>query len=375
MDNGFYLTLMIGPAVPLPVSQDIIDALVSVEVKSDTDKASTFQLTFTLSTRSPLQTIFLLTGGVSIPFVRVVVAITISGVTEVLIDGVMTHHQVTGSSDPGHATLTITGEDLTRIMDYFDLSGIPYPAMPDFAAALLVLAKYVPFGVIPKVIPSPLLDIALPIQQYMRQQGTDLKFLKYLAKLTGYVFYVEPGPEIGTSIAYWGPEVKVGAPQPALNMNMDAFTNVESLNFKFDTEHKIMPLISIQNDLTGFPIPIPVPDVTPYSPPLGLIPPIPKKLVKISGTANMSMLRATLIALAKIAKTSEAVTAEGTLDSVRYGRVLRPHKLVGVRGAGMAFDGLYYVRSVTHNIKRGEYKQSFTLSRNGLISTVSEVPV
>jgi hypothetical protein len=29
---------------------------------------------------------------------------------------------------------------------------------------------------------------------------------------------------------------------------------------------------------------------------------------------------------------------------------------------------------VTHNIKRGEYKQSFTLSRNGLISTFSEVP-
>lgn len=375
MDNGFYLTLMIGPVVPVSVSQEIIDALVSVEVKSETDKPSTFQLTFTLSTRSPLHTVFLITGGVSIPLVRVVVAITINGVTEVLIDGVMTHHQVTGSSDPGHATLTIIGEDLTRIMDYFDLSGIPYPAVPDFASALLVLAKYMPFGVIPEVIPSPLIDIALPIQQYMRQQGTDLKYLKYIAKLSGYVFYVEPGPEIGTSIAYWGPEIKVGVPQPALNINMDAFTNVESLNFKFDTEHKVLPLINIQNDLTGFPIPIPVPDVTPFSPPLGLIPPIPKKLVKISGTANMSMLRATLIALAKVAKTSEAVTAEGSLDSVRYGHVLRPHKLVGVRGAGTAFDGLYYVRSVTHNIKRGEYKQSFTLSRNGLISTVSEVPI
>jgi hypothetical protein len=39
----------------------------------------------------------------------------------------------------------------------------------------------------------------------------------------------------------------------------------------------------------------------------------------------------------------------------------------------MAFDGLYYVKSVTHNIKRGEYKQSFELSRNGLISTVPRV--
>ena len=45
-----------------------------------------------------------------------------------------------------------------------------------------------------------------------------------------------------------------------------------------------------------------------------------------------------------------------------------------MRGAGSAYDGLYYVKSVTHNIKRGEYKQSFTLTRNGLISTLPRVP-
>jgi len=28
---------------------------------------------------------------------------------------------------------------------------------------------------------------------------------------------------------------------------------------------------------------------------------------------------------------------------------------------------------VTHKIKRGEYKQDFTLTRNGLVSTVSTV--
>ena len=45
---------------------------------------------------------------------------------------------------------------------------------------------------------------------------------------------------------------------------------------------------------------------------------------------------------------------------------------MGVRGAGYCFDGLYYVKSVTHHIKRGEYKQNFTLTRNGLVSTVSD---
>jgi len=32
------------------------------------------------------------------------------------------------------------------------------------------------------------------------------------------------------------------------------------------------------------------------------------------------------------------------------------------------------VKSVTHTIKRGEYKQDFTLVRNGLISTTGSVP-
>jgi hypothetical protein len=47
--------------------------------------------------------------------------------------------------------------------------------------------------------------------------------------------------------------------------------------------------------------------------------------------------------------------------------------MVGVRGAGLAYDGLYYVNSVTHNLKRGEYKESFQLSRDGLISNTPKV--
>jgi hypothetical protein len=58
---------------------------------------------------------------------------------------------------------------------------------------------------------------------------------------------------------------------------------------------------------------------------------------------------------------------------LRYGRVLKARQLVGVRGAGLAFYGLYYVTSVTNAIKRGEFKQQFTLSRNGLLSTVPRV--
>jgi hypothetical protein len=69
------------------------------------------------------------------------------------------------------------------------------------------------------------------------------------------------------------------------------------------------------------------------------------------------------------------VSATGSLDVLRYGRVLKARGLVGVRGAGVAYDGLYYVQSVKSSLKRGEFKQSFTLTRNGLISITPRVPV
>ncbi len=374
-NNSIHLTLMIGPGVPLPVSQDVLDALVSVQVTTSSSDASGFQLQFTINNHSPLQTIFLLTGGSPIPLMRVIIAVTINGGTEVLMDGVMTNHELAPGADPGHSTLTVTGKDLTQVMDYIDFSGIPYPAMPNEARVLLILAKYAVMGIVPMVIPSVLIDIPIPTERIPRHKGKDLAYIKSLADEVGYVFYLNPGPTPGMSVAYWGPEIKVGQPQPALNINMDAYTNVESLTFRFNADSKSLPIVYIQNPQTKVPIPIPIPDITPLNPPLGLVPPFPKNIDPITDTAKYSPIRGAMIGLAKAAKSADGVTGTGSLDVLRYGQALKARNLVGVRGAGMAFDGLYYVNSVTHNIKRGQYKQNFTLGRNGLVSTVPNVPV
>lgn len=374
MRNGLHLTLMVGPLVPVPVPQEVLDALTGVQVVTNAgDAASGFELIFALSTNSPLHALFLVAGGQSIPLVRVIIAVTINGATEVLMDGVMTHHEVKPGTDAGQATLIVKGKDLTAVMDYVEFN-VPYPAMPGEARVGLMLAKYAMFGIIPMIIPSVLLDVPIPLEKIPGQKGTDLNYIRWLAKRVGYVFYLESGPVPGTSRAYWGPEIKVGIPQPALNVDMGAHTNVESLSISYDTESKELPVIFILNKETKAIIGIPVPDVTPLNPPLGLIPPIPKGIKPAPGMAKYSPVEALLIGLAKAAKSSDAVTASGSLDVLRYGRVLRARQLVGVRGAGLAFNGLYYVKSVTHMIKRGEYKQNFTLSRNGLISTLPTVP-
>ena len=375
MIKGITLTLMIGPAVPVPVGHDVLDALQSVTVTDGSgDTQSGFELTFAVDKRSPLTTVFLISGGASIPLMRVLLIVTISGQASALIDGVMTHHQFSPGSGGKPSTLTIQGKDLSAAMDLLEFNGLWYPAMPPFARVNLVLAKYAWLGIIPKVIPS--LDTPpLPIERVPRHQGTDLCYIRQLAAQAGYTFYFEPGTTPGTSIAYWGPEVRVGTPQPALSTDMDTHTNVESLSFQFDKEGTEIPVVFIQNRLTKAPIPIPIPSQIPFYPPLGALPPIPPKVTMLDDTAQLSAVGALVRGFAYAATHSNAVAGSGTLDVLRYGRVLKSRRLVGVRGAGLAFDGVHYVDSVTHELTRGSYKQNFTLKRSGLLPTQPTVPV
>jgi hypothetical protein len=375
LDGGVRLSLMIGPAVPVPVPREVLDAVESVSVELGSgDTQGGFEIVFRLSRRSPLHTLFLLTGGATIPIVRVVIVATVRGQAEVLMDGMMTNHEVrdTGGGEP---TLVVKGKDLTALMDWIELDGLPYPAMPPVLRALVVLAKYAAFGVIPMTIPSIIEDVPIPVESIPRHQGTDYAYLTKLAREAGYVFYLDPGPLPGTSRAYWGPEIRVGVPQPALNLNLDLpHRNVESLSFSFDKERKELPVVWIQEQYSKAPIPIPIPDISPLNPPLGVVPPLPPKITFLNENARLKPWVALLRGLAYASQHSDSVFGQGTLDVARYGRVLKSRGLVGVRGAGEAFDGLYYVSSVAHTISRGEYKQSFTLARNGLLSTLPKVP-
>jgi hypothetical protein len=377
--KGIYLTILVGPVVPVPIPKVALDALQSIQVNvyAKPKQQSGFRLEFSLYNNSPLETIFLLAGGVSmIPFMRVILIATINGIPNTLMDGVITKIDVEPNVTSSYSKLTITGVDLTAMMDFIPFDGLPYPCMPIEARVALILAKYMILGIMPIVIPTLLPDVPIPTENIPRQKGTDYKYIQQLADDCGYIFYITPGPVPGTNIAYFGPEVKIGVPQSALNVNMDAHTNVESLSFAFNSEGATLPIFFIMPDLTGLPIPIPVPlpSVSLLQPPLGVIPPIPKNFEFMNDTSNLTLAEAAMRGLSIAGRSQDAVTANGSLDVVRYGSPLSARQLVGVRGAGMAFDGLYYVTSVTHDIKAGEYKQSFTLSRNALVSITPTVP-
>jgi hypothetical protein len=377
--KGIQLSLFIGPVIPIPAPRVVLEALDSVEVTTAAGAASGFQLTFQFTSKSELNTIFLIAAGtntsLATPPLRVLLIVTLNGTPQPLFDGVMTNVEVQAGSRGSPGILTVTGEDVSKVMDMQDFSGLPFPAMPIEARVALLCAKYAAFGVIPLPIPILFPDVPIPIDRIPAQQGTDLQYIQQLADEVGYVFYIEPGPAPGTNIAYFGPEIKVGVPQPALNLDMDALTNVESLSFSFDPTKGVLPVVFIQNQLTRAPIPIPIPNLNPLQPPLGALPTPIANVVVLKDTAKLNPMQAISRGLAEAKKSQDAVTANGSLDVLRYGRVLKARGLVGVRGAGIAYDGLYYVQSVTSTLRRGEFKQSFSLTRNGLVSITPRVPV
>ena len=311
----------------------------------------------------------------AVAFIQKIIVATINATQEVMMDGVITNHQVTAGSQPGESILTMTGEDLSKVMDLVDFSGLPFPAMPSNARVVVMIAKYAMFGIIPAVVPSPYLDVVLPTAMIPAQDGTDRKYIQLLAKKAGYVFHMIPGPKLGMNKAYWGPPVYWGKEQPALNLDMDAHKNVESLNMSFNTADAAMPTVYVQNKLSKFPIPVPIPKVNPLRKPLGLVPPSITKFTPMRDTAKLPVVNALLLGIAEAAQSADAVTASGSLDVARYGRILKARALVGVRGAGDAFDGLYFVKRVTSTFKRGEFKQSFELSRNALVPINQKVAV
>ena len=377
--KGIQLTLMIGPVIPVPAPRVVMDALDQVEVRTSAGAVGGFTLTFKFHSKSDLNTIFIIAGAQNVspatPALRVMLIVTLNGTPQPLFDGVMTNVQVQPGSNGEPGTVTVTGEDLTKVMDMQDWSGLPFPAMPIEARVALLCAKYAPFGLIPLVIPALFPDVPIPVDRIPAQQGTDLAYIRQLAEQVGYVFYIEPGPTPGTNIAYFGPEFKAGIPQPALNVDMDALTNVDNLSFSFDPTKGLLPVVFIQNQMTRVPIPIPIPNINPLQPPLGVLSTPLSNITLLKDTASMNPMQAISRGLNEAKKWQDSVTATGSLDVLRYGRPLRARGLVGVRGAGLAYDGLYFVSSVKSTLKRGEFKQSFDLTRNGLISITPRVPV
>jgi hypothetical protein len=177
------------------------------------------------------------------------------------------------------------------------------------------------------------------------------------------VFYIEP-ITFGLNTAYWGPQSRIGVPQSALTLGSGPSANLKSLSFSQDALAPVSTSGTFVEPITKTAIPIPqLPSLR--IPPLALSPTQAMRKTLMRDTSNQNAGQAATSVLAAATNSPDSVKGDGEIDSVRYGKVLRARKLVGVRGAGLSYDGNYYVERVTHTITLGDYKQRFTVTREG----------
>lgn len=383
------LDLLIGSVLPRPAPLDLTQALLSAEVTQTDEGPSGFQLSFHDERRSPLGDYPLVRHPLLAAGNRVILTVTLKGTPRVLMDGFITRQELTPSGERGGTVFTVTGEDVSVKMDMFEIS-LEYPYMTDYLIANSILARYAALGLVPTVVPTPGGNIP-PGDSVPQQNQTDRSYLRQLASRHGYSFYVTPGPVPGLSFGYWGPPLRIGAPQKTLTADMGPLSNVGSVTFSYDS---LAPAFTYGMALElKVPLPILLPGSTrapalASHPPLGdLVSVLTDPLGALTNLLStnvrgnlfqhqgMDYLKALDLAQARIdISVDEVVTARGQVETARYGDALKAPGLVTMRGAGREYDGLYYVKRVSHKMvtRTGswDYKQDFMLTREGLGATV-----
>lgn len=371
------MEVAIGKNAPRPAPVLFMESLLEVEVTHGEEGGSGFQITLQggrCDSRGR-QDYPLLESGLLEPFNRVLMTVTIRSSPQILMDGIITHHQLLPDEQNQESSIVVTGEDVSVMMDMEERSA-EHSGMDEATIARRIISEsgYSQYGLVPEVSDPPVIDAPDPNERTPVQQTSDLEYLRETARRFGYVFYITPGQSSGQNIAYWGPPRREDQPQRSLSVNMGPNTNVESINFRYNALSPTKVAASVQdrgsNDVNFL-------ETSARSPSLS------KRGMGEQAHVRSRRFRQPGMSTSQIsgriqgmddASSSQAATAEGELDALCYGGLLWPHRPVALRGAGRSYDGLWHVKQVTHVLRSGEgYKQRFVLTREGLGTTIQKV--
>lgn len=151
MTRSLQLMVLMGKVVPAPAPPALVDALQSARITSSSGATSGFQLTFAVGRQSPVSRV-MLPGGLLDPKTRVIVVAVVAGLPHVLMDGVITRHEMNPGQTPGSSTLTLTGEDLSLLMDLGHVER-GHPGLPHHLRVMTVCAQYAQYGIVPVAVP------------------------------------------------------------------------------------------------------------------------------------------------------------------------------------------------------------------------------
>jgi phage protein D len=209
------------------------------------------------------------------------------------------------------------------------------------------------------------------------QRGTDIQFVRDLAQKNGMEFYFETD-DTGTVNAYFRAPQLSDTPQPDLAIQFGDQSNLKSFSAHMSGQRPLN-VKAAQMDVTANSANTAQVSDTQLNK-LGdkdanslIGGPLGSLVTPKDATAQMLVLGpptsdATEMQTIVQAVRDEAgwlIAAHGEINSDAYQSVLRPHRLVLVKGAGTTYSGKYYVTKVVHEMNHeGDYIQRFEARRN-----------
>ena len=353
-----------------PLPAPLLWALEGIEAECSVETASILRLRFRLTRNfigdwdPPIADIFR-------PNLPVSVAVAAGlPIPEVVVNGFVREVRQTGGGAQSGTTAEVVAMDATATIMNLIEQPMPHPNLDPATIATLIFGRY---AIRPTPLPTPPTRTVMDITTI--QRGTDARMLREMARALSYECYLQPDPITGLDLGHFHPPLTMLPQQGVLSVDFGAATNLHDFNVGYDT---LAPtgVISLGVDPnTG--VPIPAPALASLQPPEGLehtlmraLPP-PIRRPTARDAANPAELFRQNQAIAD--RSSRAITASGSVDALKYGRLLRPGLPVLVRGAGRAHSGKYYVTAVSHSISTAAWTQSFRATRNALGLNGTEV--
>lgn len=345
-----------------PLDGAVIGKLRKVECEEHADLADLLRLTFTLTQRENNSGWAMLDDNVFPRLAKLKFSINVgSNNSQPIMEGYVVEVAAEYGNDPANNTLSVVAFDSSVLMN-LEEKARAWAGMADADIATTIFGEY-GFGTdVDSTQPTRAENV-----QTVIQRGSDIQFLRTLARRNGYECYVDLDAANGQPVGHFHLPKYAATPQGTLSIGMGRDSTIETLRIRYDL---LRPAVTKIGNLDLYSSDEQTAEITSVA----------SQALGSTSTLSDDRPRKVLVNPLELTEAGElqtyaqavtdraalAIRAEGELNAQAYEGILRAKRPVLVRGVGREFSGTYYVERVLHSFEGGSYKQSFTLRRNAV---------
>ena len=286
--------------------------------------------------------------------------------TQCIFDGYVLSQKIHLETGVTNSTLTVWGQDATWLMNQTETVK-EWVDVTDSAVAASIFGNY---GIAPSDQNTQDDSPAHTEDTHsLMQRGSDIAFLRMLARRSGKVCRVVCTDTPGQRTGYFAVPQLQGDPAVTLNLNDPTNWTVDKIDLEWDATRPTAVVArtalfsdSDPNGATG--------DTADSGlPSLG-----DRTLASFTGQPMTVLLAAAVDSAGELTQRAQGLLSEsgwflrceGEADAERLGVVLRAGMLVSLSGVGAVHSGAWIVWTVRHRLTQEAHKMTFTLLRNAV---------